>query len=105
MDRTSVARFGGRLKAGGLVLWNSSLIGETVEADGEVVGIPATEEASRLGDQRVANVIMLGALLARRPIVSPESLIDAMRETAQGREALLAVNVEALRRGAALAQS
>jgi 2-oxoglutarate ferredoxin oxidoreductase subunit gamma len=105
MDRTSVARFGGRLKAGGLVLWNSSLIGETVEADGEVVGIPATEEARRLGDQRVANVIMLGALLARRPIVSPESLIGAMRETAQGREALLAVNVEALRRGAALAQS
>ncbi len=47
---------------------------------------------------------MLGALLARRRIVSPESLIDAMCETAQGREALLAVNVEALKRGAALAQ-
>ncbi len=104
MDRTSVARFGGRLRAGGLVLWNSSLIGQTLDADGEVIGIAATEEAGRLGDQRVANVVMLGALLARRPIVSLESLVEAMRETAQGREALLAVNVGALRRGAALMQ-
>ena len=47
---------------------------------------------------------MLGAFLARRPIVAMDTLIEAMRETARGNERLLAINVQALRRGEELAR-
>ena len=65
----------------------------------EFLSVPATEEAEALGDQRVANVIMLGAFLARRPIITPESLTAVMKDLAGGKEKLLDVNMRALARG------
>jgi 2-oxoglutarate ferredoxin oxidoreductase subunit gamma len=72
----------------------------------EWIEVPATGAAEELGEPRVANVIMLGAFLRVRPIVSADSLLDAMRLTAgESRQHLLAVNREALKRGAEIAQA
>jgi 2-oxoglutarate ferredoxin oxidoreductase subunit gamma len=66
--------------------------------------VPATRAAEELGEPRVANVIMLGAFLRVRPIVSTDSLVGAMRLFApKGKEHLIEVNVRALERGAELA--
>ena len=105
MDRASVARFVPRLRPGGLLIVNTSRIDTWPPRDDvEVLALPATEAAAEIGNQVVANVVMLGALLARRPIVAMDSLIEAMRETARGNERLLAINVDALRRGEELAR-
>ena len=104
MDRASLTEFARRVKPGGLFVLNSTLVPARPEDDTcEVVPIAATDEAEGLGNVRVANVIMLGAFLEKRPIVSPESVRDAMRVLAgKGHEKLIPVNERALARGAEL---
>jgi len=110
MDRISLPKFAPRLRPGGLLVLNSSLISEPWEprprGDCDLLPIPATEAAEALGNQRVANVIMLGAFLSRRPIVALDSLAAAMTKTAReiGAERLLPINLEALERGVELAR-
>jgi 2-oxoglutarate ferredoxin oxidoreductase subunit gamma len=105
MDNASMQKFAGRMKAGGLLIVNSSLVTVPDDLDaGELIRVPANEAAEALGDLRVANVIMLGAFLRVRPVVSPESLVGAMRVFApKGKEHLIEINMRALERGAQLA--
>jgi 2-oxoglutarate ferredoxin oxidoreductase subunit gamma len=105
MDRASLDRFSTRVKPGGLLIVNSTLVPAPEAADDcTVLLIPATEAASELGEPRAANVVMLGALLHEREVVSPAGLVDAMRETAGKAMAhLLDANCRALERGMELA--
>jgi 2-oxoglutarate ferredoxin oxidoreductase subunit gamma len=105
MDNASMQKFAGRMKPGGLLIINSSLIpGAQSTDDYHLIEVPATRAAEELGEPRVANVIMLGAFLRVRPIVSTDSLVGAMRLFApKGKEHLIEVNTRALARGAELA--
>ena len=106
MDRTSLLKFAPRLKPGGLMILNSSLVTDAPTlSDCDLLPIPASEAADALGNQRVANVIMLGAFLSRRPVVTLDSLIAAMTKTAReiGAERLLPINLQALEKGVELA--
>lgn len=105
MDRASFDRFAARIKPGGLLVLNSTLVSPPSRGDNcEVLPLPATAEAEALGDTRVANVIMLGAFLTRRPVVARDSLLAAMKAIAGGSRArLLEINLKALARGAELA--
>jgi 2-oxoglutarate ferredoxin oxidoreductase subunit gamma len=107
MDRDSFDRFSRRVEPGGLLIVNSTLVATPEEGDGcTILPIPATEVAEELGEARAANVLMLGALLAERPVVSRDSLIEAMGQVASkaGVSHLLEVNLEALDRGMDLAR-
>jgi 2-oxoglutarate ferredoxin oxidoreductase subunit gamma len=100
------------VKPGGLLIYNTTLIPEAPGLVGqeldscppELLALPAGELAETLGDLRVANVVMLGAFLKRRPVVAKDSLIEAMRSTAGKAFAhLLEINLNALARGEELA--
>ena len=106
MDSASATRFSCRARPGGLLILNSTLIRETPSSnDCEVLSLPASEVAEAIGDPRVANVVMLGAFLKRRPVVAKDSLVAAMRRTAGKAFAhLLDINLKALARGEALAE-
>jgi 2-oxoglutarate ferredoxin oxidoreductase subunit gamma len=105
MDRASLQRFSQRLRPGGLLVLNSTLV--TVPAVGderEVLPVAATEAAEALGDARVANVVMIGAFLHHRPILTPESIEGAIQMLSGGsREHLMELNRQALARGMELA--
>jgi 2-oxoglutarate ferredoxin oxidoreductase subunit gamma len=104
MDRGSFDRFSGQVKPGSLLVLNSTLVAPPAGSDCEMLLLPATAEAEALGDARVANVIMLGAFLTRRPVVASESIVAAMKAVAGGARArLLEINLKALARGAELA--
>ena len=107
MDAASLQRLKARIAPQGLLLLNASLVQPPADMDSvEVVGIPANEVAEALGDPRVANVVMLGAFLVARPVVSPESVVEAMRVTAgKAWEHLVAMNRAALEKGAELARA
>jgi 2-oxoglutarate ferredoxin oxidoreductase subunit gamma len=109
MDAASMGGFADRIKPGGLMVLNSSLVLTRPATDSlEVIGVPATETAETLGDQRVANVVMLGAFLAARPVLSPESVVEAMKlfaQKARTKPDLLDLNQRALTRGAELARA
>jgi 2-oxoglutarate ferredoxin oxidoreductase subunit gamma len=72
--------------------------------DAQLMELPATEMAARMGEVRVANVIMLGALAERAGLVEERSCAHALRELMGRRKPeLVELNLKALRRGAALA--
>ncbi|MBF0408098.1 MAG: 2-oxoacid:acceptor oxidoreductase family protein [Candidatus Riflebacteria bacterium] len=62
MNSPSVLRFANRIKAGGMLMYNSSLIErQQFRDDVRFIEIPASEIADDLGNQRVANLVMAGA--------------------------------------------
>lgn len=88
---------------GGLLAYNQSLIDrQTQRQDIAVLPVPASALADTLGDLRLMNVVMLGALLAARPVLPLSALRRALEQHMPAhRRRLLAQNLAALERGAA----
>jgi 2-oxoglutarate ferredoxin oxidoreductase subunit gamma len=105
LNQPSLDKFASRVKPGGLLLFEqSSIVTPCTRTDIEIVGIPAMEEAQKLKKKQVANMIVLGAFLSRRPVVAPENVLKALKEVLPERHHhLLPLNEEALRRGKELA--
>jgi 2-oxoglutarate ferredoxin oxidoreductase subunit gamma len=81
LNPPSMAKFEGVLVAGGLLVVNGSLIeAEPGRGDIEVLTLPCTDIARTAGHDRLVSVVALGGLLARRPIVRPESVRQALVE-------------------------
>jgi 2-oxoglutarate ferredoxin oxidoreductase subunit gamma len=101
MNQESADRFLPRLAPGGLAVLNSSLC-QTAAAPDRLL-VAATAEADRLGDQRVANLVMLGALIGRRPLATPTDIEVSLRSMLEGKpRTIVDLNVAAFRRGLAL---
>jgi 2-oxoglutarate ferredoxin oxidoreductase subunit gamma len=108
MNKPSLAKYEPLLAAGGLLLWNCSLIDEPpARADIRAVAVPANQIAEKEGSARAANMVMLGALAALRPdLASLEALIDGLGEAVSARsKQLSAINIACLRKGYGLAQA
>ena len=106
LNKASLHKFGPRLKKGGLLIMNSSLIDETPELDSsiEVISIPADELAVELGNKKSANMVALGAYIQKRGHLSIETAAKALPVTiAERYHNTLPVNTEALKRGAEFA--
>lgn len=81
LNPPSMARFEPMLHPGGLLVANTSLIeAEPSRTDLEVVAIPCTALAKTAGHDRLASVVALGALIARRPLVTHDAIRDALAE-------------------------
>ncbi|MDR1598404.1 MAG: 2-oxoacid:acceptor oxidoreductase family protein [Oscillospiraceae bacterium] len=102
MNRPSLDKFEPIIAPGGTLLYNSSLIdAEPARTDIMVYDVPCNDIAVKLGNARVANMVMLGAFNALAGLVSMESLLDALRETlGKGKERLIPINQQALAAGA-----
>jgi 2-oxoglutarate ferredoxin oxidoreductase subunit gamma len=105
LNLPSLDKYEPAVAPGGLLIANGSLINRAVNrSDIESVVIPGNELAENLGNKRLVNVIMLGALLARRQIMPFDALEAAVKNHLPKRhQHLLGMNLEALRRGAAFA--
>lgn len=80
LNPPSMARFEPMLRPGGLLVANTSLIeAEPSRRDIERVAIPCTALARSAGDVRLASVVALGGLLARRPLVGRTAIRDALQ--------------------------
>jgi 2-oxoglutarate ferredoxin oxidoreductase subunit gamma len=90
------------LLRGGTLIVNASLVNRGIErTDIEGVLIPAQEIAESLGDRRLTNVVTVGALLAKLPVLSLEAVENALEAHLPERhKRLLPLNVQALRAGA-----
>lgn len=106
MNLPSMTKFESIIKKGGILIYNSSLIErEGGRDDITVIGVPANDLATELGNTRVANMVVMGTLLAQTKIVSQESIQQALRKVLPAhRHDLLGVNEEAMQRGAEYAK-
>jgi len=107
MNKASLNKFAPRLKKGGLLVMNVSLIDNEPEFDDsiDVVAVPADELAVELGSQKSANMVALGAYLQKRGYLSPDAAGEALADVlAERYHKTLPVNIAALHKGAQFAQ-
>jgi 2-oxoglutarate ferredoxin oxidoreductase subunit gamma len=108
MNKASLNKFARRLKSGGLLIMNSSLIDTEPELDDsiEVVAIPADKLAVELGSKKAANMVALGAYLQKRGYLSPDAAAQALPQVlAERYHTTLPLNTEALLKGGQFAES
>ena len=80
MNLPSLDKFESKVKPGGLLVVNSSLIERKVEReDVQVVYCDATRIAEEVGNPKGANVAILGALLAKENMVDTDKMVEAIR--------------------------
>lgn len=79
LNGPSLERFAGDVEPGGSIFYNSSIVPEGPRrTDVSIVPVAASEIADRLGTAKVANMVMLGAMLANDMVVSKEAVIAAL---------------------------
>ncbi|MDF2884547.1 MAG: 2-oxoacid:ferredoxin oxidoreductase subunit gamma [Clostridiaceae bacterium] len=98
MNRPSLDKFEEIVHSGGLIVMDSDLVDRMpVRKDLEVIAIPAQTIAEELGSKKIANMILLGALVKKTGIVSIDQLLDALK--AHGKEKFFEVNKKAIEKG------
>jgi len=108
LNKASLNKFGPRLKNGGLLIMNSSLIDTEPQLDDsiEIITVPADEFAIELGSPKSANMVALGVYLQKRGQLTADGAAQALPDVLAKRyHKTLPVNTEALRRGAEFAKA
>lgn len=101
----SLKKFESKVKKGGILIWESSVIKEPpTRKDIRVYGIPAIEKASNeIGDVKVMNMIVLGALVKISPMVKKETLMKVLKDILPPRHHnLIPINEKAIELGMSL---
>lgn len=104
MNKHSLEKFENNVVKGGIVLINSSLINtNTSRTDIRAFNVPANKLAEELGSSKVANIVILGALIELTGVVSPEAVIKSLKEVlAPHRHKMIIMNLKALETGSKL---
>jgi 2-oxoglutarate ferredoxin oxidoreductase subunit gamma len=107
LNPPSLEMFEPRVLPGGLLIVNSSIAKQEVERDDiTTIRIPATDLArEEMGNERMANMILLGALVQATGVVSLDSVMTALKKNLpERRHHLLEPNRQALQKGWDLAK-
>jgi 2-oxoglutarate ferredoxin oxidoreductase subunit gamma len=106
MNLPSLDKFEERVKSKGLMIVNKSLVNREVKrSDVDVLMIPATDMATELGNIRAANMVALGAYLEKSKVLELESILKALPKIFAGKESIIPMNTEALKKGIEFARS
>jgi 2-oxoglutarate ferredoxin oxidoreductase subunit gamma len=102
MNQASLNKFCPRLKKGGLLVMNSSLIDVAPpRSDIDVVALPAEDIAVEVGSPKSANMVALGCYLEKRGLVNVEDAVRCLGDVLARRyHDSIPVTPAALRRGA-----
>jgi 2-oxoglutarate ferredoxin oxidoreductase subunit gamma len=97
----SLEKFKDHIVKDGLILYNSSLIDGEVKSDQAlVIGVPINEIATNLGNDKVANMVMMGAYLELTHLFGDETIEAIIKKFLGERKAnLLDVNKKAIEEG------
>ena len=101
MNKPSLDKYISEVKVGGQIFYDSSLIDGDVSRDGvEIYPIPATRIADDEGLKTLANIIMLGHMIAKNDFVTLDGAKKALSKVVSERHKdLLDSNVKALTLG------
>ena len=101
MNYPSMIKYQNLVRPGGTMFLNSDLISEVPSrTDIKIVRVPANSLAHEMGNDRVLNMVMLGAVNAVVGIVSEEALLQAVEIVLEGKkQVMIEINQKALARG------
>lgn len=106
LNNPSFEKYEPTIKPGGILITNSSLVTEkSTRDDIKILEIDATNIATELGNQRIANMILLGAMIQMTELVSIDSIIESLKKVLDpSKHHLLDVNRKALEKGIEIAE-
>lgn len=101
LNDASFVKFEQRISPSGRLFLNTSLVTRPASrSDIERIDVKANEIAEKLGDSRIANMVMLGAFLKKTGVVALDSVLSALRAVLPPRRhSLLPLNERALKCG------
>jgi 2-oxoglutarate ferredoxin oxidoreductase subunit gamma len=101
MNEASLNTFQPRLKKNGLLCYDSSLIKDAVlRTDIEIVAVPASGRASKIGNTKSANMVLLGAFTAKTGLLQEVSLLKAVESSMpENRKKSIEQNKKAIHKG------
>ncbi len=101
LNAPSFERFENKIKSGGMMIVNSSLVKETPKRkDITYKFIPMTEIATEIGNPKTANIVSMGALMNAFQFIKKETVVSVMKAKLIGKKAqMLDSNILALERG------
>ncbi len=107
LNQPSLTKFENAVKPEGFLMYEkSTVLTLPTRKDLEFLAISGMEEAVRLQKKQVANMVLLGAFLERRPIIKAGNVMTALKKTLPERHHhLLPLNEQALARGRELASA
>ena len=100
LNRPSLEKFERDVAPAGVIIYDSSLVDVApTRQDVEVVAIPVTEIANRIGSPKVANMVALGAFMAVTRLLASDRIARAIRAMTK-KDALVELNLKAVDAGA-----
>ena len=106
MSEQAREKFESRLQPDGIFILNSSLAQaeQVSRADLELLAFPFNQLAGELGNVRLANMIALGVYLAKKPVVSLETMEAVLKKRLESKSPkLVEANLQAIKKGLELA--
>ncbi|MEY8001644.1 2-oxoacid:acceptor oxidoreductase family protein [Clostridium sp. Mt-5] len=98
MNRPSLEKFENSVEPNGIIVMDSDLIDIMPKRnDIKIIAIPAQTIAEEIGSKKIANMILLGALVKETGIVSEAQLLESLR--AHGKERFFESNKLAVEKG------
>ena len=104
MNEPSLAKFEPLVKAGGLMIINSSLVNSRPKRkDIKVILVPCNKIADELKTPKIANMAALGAFCKQTGALSVDAVAKAMPKVfKRAKPEMLQLNIQALKKGAEL---
>lgn len=101
MNQPSLDKFLPRVKPGGLVLVNTSIVTDKITRDDvTIVEIDATNIAVKAGNVKVANMVMLSGFIKKTDLFTIEDVPAALERRFAGKDPkIVTMNVEAIKLG------
>ena len=101
MNNPALFQYQNQVQSGGTILLNSSMIeARPIRGDLEIVEVPANDLARKLRDDRVTNMVMLGAFIKKSALVSLDTAARVIKDIFFNRNlGVLKLNKSALQLG------
>jgi len=100
LNQPSLDKFADRLKTGGTLFINSSIVKRVPErTDIKIVAAPVTELSIEMGSEKVLNVIMLGVYIGYTGAIAEEIMLETIIKKLGKKESMIAINKAAFLKG------
>lgn len=101
LNQQSLDKFEKQVKPGGMLMYDSNgITRKPSRTDIKICRIDAAEEAAKMGNSKIFNMIVLGGFLKMKPIVKMENVIEGLKKSLPERHhKLIPVNEQAIEQG------
>ena len=101
LNQQSLDKFENSVKPGGVLIYDpNGITRHPIRKDIKIYQVDATEEALKMQNAKIFNMIVLGAFLKLKPIVKMENVIKGLKESLpQRHHHLIPLNEEAIKKG------